>query len=191
MNEHLTPVFEIVVPAIEAAGISYWVYGGIAIAGINGRFVRTNRDVDMFVLDEHYPAASDLIERLGKEIGWISQDTNFRARPKREWFEYGNDKDLLSLMPVYKGDGRVRITFQTSENDYPVSLLTQERRKLGSYLFTTPDNSYIKDLFIRNLKYLIRSGKFRDRPELREKYEKDAKVILSEKERDSYWGQYR
>ena len=94
-------------------------------------------------------------------------------------------------MTVYKNDDRVRVIFQTSVNDYPVSLLTQQQRTLGPHLFSTPDNSYIKDLFIRNLKYLIKSGKFRDRPELREKYEKDARVILSEAEIDSYWGQYR
>jgi hypothetical protein len=191
VNEHLTPVFEVVLPAIEHAGIPYWVYGGVAIAGINGEFVRANTDVDLFVVDEDYEAARDSIELLGKELGWTPRDTNFRARPKREWFELGNDKDLLSIMPVYKGDGRVRIVFQTSTNDYPISVLTQRQRRLGPFVFPTPDNSYIKDLFIRNLKYLIKSGRFRDRPELREKYEKDANVILNEVERDFYWGQYR
>lgn len=191
MNEHLTPIFTTVLPAIENAGIPYWVYGGIAIAGINGTFIRVNTDVDLFVLNEQYQATIDLIEPVGRKLRWRSQDTNFRNRPKREWFEYGNDKDLLSIMPVYKNDDRVRVIFQTSVNDYPVSLLTQQQRTLGPHLFSTPDNSYIKDLFIRNLKYLIKSGKFRDRPELREKYEKDARVILSEAEIDSYWGQYR
>jgi len=191
MNEHLTPIFEAVIPAIENAGISYWVYGGIAIAGINGEFVRVNTDVDLIVLNEQYQAAIDLIEPLGRKLGWTFQDTNFRNRPKREWFEYGNDKDLLSIMPVYKNDGSVRIIFQTSENDYPISLLTQQQRTIGTYVFFTPDKSYIKDLFIRNLKYLIKSGKFQDRPGLRDKYEKDANVILNDEERNSFWGPYR
>jgi hypothetical protein len=188
MNEHLKPIFEVVLPAVEKAGIPYWIYGGIAIAGINEAFVRINTDVDLFVLNENYQAVIDLIEPLGKELGWRFQDTNFRARPKREWFEHGNDKDLLSIMPVYKGDGRVRIIFQTSVNDYPVSLLTQKQRNLVSYAFPTPDDSYIKDLFIRNLKYLIKSRKFRDCTDLRDKYEKDASVILNEEERRSFWG---
>ena len=191
MNEHLQPVFELIVPAIEEAGISYWVYGGVAIAGIKGEFVRRNRDVDLFVLDEDYKLTRDVIQRIAENVGWTFIDSNYRNRPKREWFERGHDKDLLSLMPVYKLDARVRIIFQTSTNDFPGSVLDRQKRRVERWVFTTPDNSYLKELFMRNLKYIVKVGKFADQPELRDKYEKDAAVMLSDQERDAFWGPYR
>ena len=43
INEHLGPVFEEVLPAISNAGIKYWVYGGVGVAGINGKYIRENQ----------------------------------------------------------------------------------------------------------------------------------------------------
>ena len=41
---------------IERAGIPYWVYGGIAVAGIAGQFIRPSPtvDVDIFVFEEDF-----------------------------------------------------------------------------------------------------------------------------------------
>jgi hypothetical protein len=190
MNERLQPVFELIVPAIEQAGISYWIYGGVAIAGIKGEFIRQNRDVDLFVLDEDYESTRNIIQSIAENLGWRFIDTNYKNRPKREWFEPDDDKDLLSLMPVFKLDARVRIIFQTSINDFPVSVLDRHKRRVGPWVFTTPDNTYLKELFLRNLKYIIKVGKFASKQELRDKYKKDATVILSDEERNTFWGPY-
>jgi hypothetical protein len=38
MNEHLEPVFIVLLPGLEKAGIDYWVFAGVAIAGLQGEF---------------------------------------------------------------------------------------------------------------------------------------------------------
>jgi len=190
MNDHLIPVFERILPAIERAGIRYWVYGGVAIAGIKGRFIRDNEDADVFVLGEDYSAVLDTVETPARSLGWTIQDTNFKDRPKREFFRQGSRKDVLSLMPAYRVGDLVRVVFQTSKIDFPLSMLNQQKRTLGSYIFSTPDTDFIKELFIHNLRYLVRSKKFRDRADLRNKYEIDAAVILNESESDYFWGPY-
>ena|ERR1700741_1910188 len=45
MNEHLAPIFSVVLPELHRSGSKYWVYGGVAIAGIKGNFLRPNPDV--------------------------------------------------------------------------------------------------------------------------------------------------
>ena len=51
-NTHLAPVFNEIFPLLIAQEIKYWVYGGVAIAGVKGSFGRKNADVDVFVLEE-------------------------------------------------------------------------------------------------------------------------------------------
>jgi len=191
MNPHLTPVFQDILPSLDQAGVSYWVYGGIAVAGIKGEFIRSNNDVDLFVLEQNYQAAIHVIDPLSKELGWTVKDTNFNNRPKREFFGQGNHQDLLSIMPVFQKEQNIVVVFQTSRKSFPAKTLYREQRSIGSYRFTTPSIAIMKELFLHNLDYLIRSKKFRDRKELRDKYEADAKVILSEEERNAFWSEGR
>lgn len=64
MNDHLEPVFKILLPALEDAGIDYWIYGGIGIADITGGFIRNNRDVDIFVRETDYSQAKIILEGI-------------------------------------------------------------------------------------------------------------------------------
>jgi len=54
INEHLGPVFEEVLLAISNVGIKYWVFGGVAVAGINGKYIRENQDIDIYVQEEDF-----------------------------------------------------------------------------------------------------------------------------------------
>src|SRR3989339_726482 len=40
MNEHLEPIFRIFLTGLEESEIDYWVYGGIAVAALVGRFIK-------------------------------------------------------------------------------------------------------------------------------------------------------
>ena len=64
MNEHLSPIFKIILPAIEKAEIVYGVFGGIGITAYAGEFFRENEDVDIFVLEESYGRTIDIVEKL-------------------------------------------------------------------------------------------------------------------------------
>ena len=37
-NEHLAPVFEVMLPTLDENGVCYWVYGGVGVAGTVGEF---------------------------------------------------------------------------------------------------------------------------------------------------------
>jgi len=65
MNEHLKPIFEAVLPALENGGIPYWV----AIAGVNSNHLRHNPDVDVFVVSENFDQAIALIADLETRLG--------------------------------------------------------------------------------------------------------------------------
>jgi phosphorylcholine metabolism protein LicD len=100
MNEHLKCVFEIVLPAVEQAGIRYWVYGGVAIAGIKGKFMRPNHpDVDLFVMEDDYEKIVETISKFESALGWTPKDDESEKRKKRNWFAPGRDENILSVVP--------------------------------------------------------------------------------------------
>ena len=89
MNEHLRQIFEAIIPAIENADIAYWVYGGIAIAGLNGAYLRENPDVDIFVMSNDYELLMSKIdsgkllkdrrEKLKHDAKVLMSDDEYRA----------------------------------------------------------------------------------------------------------------
>lgn len=173
MNAHLKPVFELVLPAIESAGIAYWVYGGVAIAGINRAFLRKNPDVDVFVMNDDYDKTVGLVARLEKELGWTHKDAKEqRDRRKRDWFAGGNHRDIFSVVAAYPvKDSRVQFKF--GRDFFPNSPLTEEERRIDSYCFVSPSADLLKELLI---------AKSNERKPLRERIEKlkiDAKVIMT------------
>lgn len=182
MNEHLYPIFETILPAFEKAGIRYWIIGGVAIAGIVGKFLRENKDVDVVVLEEDYEKAIAIAETLTANFGWTFIDSFFNQRPKREFFRPGIKDDAFSIMPIYYTDDVVNYVFQTSTKQFPSDILIQVNRETGVRSFFTPKTEFIKDLFLYNVSYLVRSGKFRDRPEIRHNVEVDRTALLNEGE---------
>src|SRR5829696_1843077 len=111
MNEHLKCVFEIVLPAVEQAGIRYWVYGGVAVAGIKGKFMRPNPDVDLFVMEHDYEKIVEIISEFESAFGWRPKDDDSEKRKKRDWFPSGRDEDILSVVPVFSDGDQIRFVF--------------------------------------------------------------------------------
>jgi hypothetical protein len=73
MNKHLQPVFDDLLPVLEGAGIEYWVYGGVGRAGVVGRFIRPNGDVDIFVKEIDFRPATSLLEDKCNEMCFASR----------------------------------------------------------------------------------------------------------------------
>lgn len=177
MNEHLKPVFQFVLTAIEVAGIPYWVYGGVATAAIAGRFIRPSPDVDIFVLNDDYERTIEVVGRLEEGLNWKrkrSAGLLREKRPKQEWCIPNHEKDdIFSLIPVYKVGNKIQFVY-TPRDLIPDSALTQERRTINGFSFVTPSVEFIRELFIHKL----RSGRLSK--ERIEKCRKDAEVLFPE-----------
>ncbi|SRR6266545_4722705 len=184
MNEHLNPIFETILPAIEKARIPYWVYGGIAIAGIKGQFIRPSKDVDVFVVNEDYERTIELVTALERGLDWEHGDARLLKgkRPKRSWFVVGNRHDIFSVIPVYRVGDRVQFIYQTDL--IPKNSLTQERRIINGYAFVTPNAEFIKELFLHK----VDGGNLTK--ERQRKCRTDADVILTEDERTRLFAKF-
>jgi hypothetical protein len=177
MNKHLKQIFETIIPAIEKAGIAYWVYGGVAAAGIKGAYFRENPDVDVFVMSDDFEKLTALVTRLGKELNWEDRDApRQRGRRKREWRIAG--KEVLAVIEVYPDSDAVRFVFGT--DFIPRSPLTVVRRTIGDYSFNTPSNEFIKELLFAkvNSRELHKTR--------RKKLKDDARIIMSEDEHRAF-----
>ena len=78
MNEHLQPVFEILLPELERARIQYWVYEGMGIAGVVGEFIRKNGDVDIFVREADFGNTESVLRG-------VCSRHSFKLTLKRGW----------------------------------------------------------------------------------------------------------
>ena len=175
MNEHLKPIFETVLPVIESGGIPYWIYGGVAIAGINGDYVRYNLDVDTFVTSDDYDKTINLITLYETGLNWEHRDAKpQRGRRKREWRIVGSNRDILSVIEVYPVGKSVRFIFGT--DFIPQNPLSTERRTIGDYSFVTPSKEFMKELLMSK----VNSGSL-NRDRIR-KLKIDAKVVMTEDE---------
>lgn len=144
MNEHLRQIFEVIIPAIENADIAYWVYGGVAIAGINGAYLRETPDVDIFVMTNDYDKTIRLVTCFEKALNWEHCDAKPQGgRRKRAWHIVGERKDIFSVIEVYPVGERVRFVFGT--DFIPQSPLTAVSHRIGDYLFITPSNESSKN----------------------------------------------
>jgi hypothetical protein len=175
VNEHLNPVFESVLPALTQVGIHYWVYGGVAIAGINGAYIRENPDVDVFVRNEDFDKAIESVERLEKTLGWKHEDAvPQRGRRKRDWYVLDTGREIFSIVPVFGFGGLVRFVF--GRDFVPTTVLTSVSRRVGSYVFNTPSTEFMKELLVNK----VESGKLlRER---RKKLKLDARVVMDDDE---------
>ena len=179
MNDHLKPIFEIVIPRLEKANIAYWVYGGVGYASMVGRFYRKNTDVDLFVLENEFEKVEALLEHVCKEGNWKTcKSFNRFNRPKIEL--YAKRRERCSVIPVYKANSYVSFKFSRRPKDYPLDILTPVKRKLESFEFHSPQDNFLKQLL---LDYLGCKKKYPNK----DKRIEDARHILSQSEFEKYF----
>ena len=179
MNEHLKPIFETVLPALESVGIPYWVYGGVAIAGVNGSYLRHNPDVDVFVVSENFDRAIAIITDLETRLGWEHKDARpQRGRRKTDWYVTGSRRDIFSVVPVFRDRDRVKFIF---EQDFvPHNSLSSVIRTIGPYRFTTPSKQFLNELLTSKAN---RGNLLRER---KKKLRIDARVIMEDDEYEKF-----
>ncbi|MFZ2663752.1 MAG: hypothetical protein WAX66_00055 [Patescibacteria group bacterium] len=181
-NEHLKPVFNEIIPAITSLGIKYWVYGGVAIAGIKGKFDRKNADVDIFVQEKDFETVSRIVsEYANKREGIIPVPTIENGRPKIELKPKGSRFDWFSAVPVYEVGDKIEFRFKEKSKLMDMDVLKEVERKVNNYTFITPSDYHIKELFKHYLKTKrlmeknkIDSENFLDASDLQEIFKKDS-----------------
>lgn len=186
-NEHLKPVFEEIIPAITSLGIKYWVYGGVAIASIKGKFYRNNADVDIFVQEKDFEAVSQLVRNYtSKKENLNAILTVENGRPKIEIKHKGSRYDWFSAVPVYVVGDEVEFKFKEKNKLMNHEVLTEVIRKIDNYTFVTPSDLHIKELFKHYLKTkrLMEKNKidaenFLDINDLQEIFQKDSTLSES------------
>lgn len=178
MNKRLKPVFEIILPALERAGIKCMVYGGIAIAGVKGEWLRENPDVDVFILDHDFKTAEKILVDLAKINEWtvMKDEQLVPGRPKIDLFFKNEDEDFFSIVTVSEiEEGNIKFKFYNSEKIFSKNILIRKLRTVKEVQFFTPEDRYIKDLFIHRLENLgarLKEDKF-------DKYKVDSQFILN------------
>lgn len=149
MNERLKPVFNILLIGLEKAAIDYWVYGGISIAAYAGRFVRENGDIDIFVREDSFGKAADIIEEICRENSFKFVLTK-SERPKID--VYINNKQLFSMIPVYPKDDSIEFKYKKVNEYYSDQILERAERVISGFRFFTPPDQFIREMFINHMK---------------------------------------
>jgi hypothetical protein len=164
LNRHLMVVLEKVLPAFTEAGIKYWVYGGIGIAGVAAAPVRDNKDVDIYVLSVDFPRVEPVLQKLCEMQNAADPDSwkiekpgpiKETGRPKLELLI--KRRERLSVVPIYKTDKGVEFRIKQS---YPLpdTALNQELRTVDGFSFFTPPKEIIQILLLNKIleiKHLI------------------------------------
>lgn len=183
MNEHLKPVFKVILPRLEGAQIDYWVFGGVGVAACAGSFIREdNKDVDIFVRDTDFERAEAVLVDLSKLVGFkLEPGThNEGERPKVEIKISGVER--FSMIPVYEKDTVVIFKYNDGDQKYPNQILKRIERNVSDCRFFTSSDEFIKDMLIKYIK--IRQCKKKNC----DKIKKDAKAVLSAEEFSALFG---
>lgn len=148
-NLHLAVVFEEILPVIDKAGFKYWVFGGVAVAGVIGKFIRTNDDVDVYVLEENFEDIRHQLELLCQtHAGWGLRNARPKKRTGRPKFDiHINKHEILSVIPVYKTAKGVEFRVTGVELLPTDQTLTQEHRFVDGFSFFSPPQNIIKAIF--------------------------------------------
>jgi len=177
MNKHLEPVFNVLLLGLEKAEIDYWVYGGISIAALVGKFIRTNKDVDIFVKETDYQKVKSILEDLCSKNNYSPISCTPLKKTKRPKLDIKiNKEERLSVVSIYLKNNSVEFRFWKGPEKYPHEILEKVKRNISGYRFFTPQNEYIKKLFINYLR--SRRDKIN-----KEKLQIDARAILTKNER--------
>jgi hypothetical protein len=155
VNEHLAVVFHEMLPAITRAGLRYWVYGGVGVAGVAGRFLperRKNHDVDIYVLNSEFSEVRSVLAGLCSTKPWRLKDYRplKNGRPKFE--VHANGLELLSVVPVYETPAGVELLVNTRLG-LPAGALTQQLTEVDAYKFFSPSADTIKAILTNLLQH--------------------------------------
>ena len=133
-------------PALEKAGIDYWVWGGIGIAGAKKVFREeiSNNDVDVIVKDSDWEKSKILLRQLAFELGLEYRESEkYSDSFKIELIYKG--KEIFSAVPVFAKDDHVDFRYGQK---FPLDFLEPELREVDRYKFPTLKDKYLKELFI-------------------------------------------
>ena len=150
LNTHLKPVFEILLPSFNNAEIDYWVFGGVGISAYVGKFIRKNKDIDVFVKEADFKKTISILARVCasnnfKFISHVPQG----GRPKIDIKI--NGKELLSVIPVYLVNDIIEFRFGKIVDKYSLQVIDKVERNIDGNRFYTPPNEYIKKIFLNHL----------------------------------------
>lgn len=175
MNNHLDPIFGIILPIIEKNKIDYWVYGGISIAAYAGKFIRNNRDVDIFIKEADLENTKIILEKACRQNKFeINNHQKTNNRPK---IEIKIDSvERFSVIPIFQQKDFVLFRYKDGDQKYPIDILIKTERNLSGFKFFTSQNRFIKDMFIKHIE--VRPDKTK-----RKKIILDALAILTLEER--------
>jgi len=178
MNEKLEPIFKVILPGLEKVGVNYWVFGGVSIAAYVGKFIRHNKDVDIFVKETDFQQTKSILNDICELNGYqLISHTPLEGRPKLDIRI--NGKELLSVIPAYLRNSIVEFEFGKVIDKYPPKILEKVERNIDGNKFYTPSNEYIKKFFLNHL--IARRDKI-NRPEIRT----DIEAILTLGEQEKY-----
>lgn len=176
MNKPLKPVFEFLLPSLEEAKIDYWVFGGLSVAAYIGRFIRNNKDVDIFVKNIDFFKAKKLLDDLCRQNDFKVKSGSQKngERPKIE-IEI-DTIERFSMIPIYQEGDMVIFKYNDGDQKYPNDILKKVERNISGFNFITSQDKFIKEMFINHIE--VRPDK-----KNREKIMIDARAILSFDER--------
>jgi hypothetical protein len=176
MNKHLKPVFKILLPELEKVGIDYWVFGGVSIASYAQRFIRRNKDVDVFVRYTDFDRVKSVLEMSCHHNQFHLKyfpPKNSNSKPKIDVMINGDE--IMSVIPVYQKNNVIEFKYPKGNEKYSVQILEKVRRKISDYECFTPPDEFIKEIFINHMKA-------RPDKKKRKNFQIDAKEILNQDE---------
>ena len=151
LNDSIGVIFEHVLPSLTSAGIKYWVYGGVGVAGAAGKPVRNNGDVDIYVLNEDFSMAEGVLRRLCEEHN-VSNTDRWEIKPRgplrtgRPKLDFLiTDRERLSVVPIYNTDNGIEFRVDKIF-PLPKEALIQELKTVDGYEFYSPPRNIIKIL---------------------------------------------
>lgn len=177
-NAHLEPVFKTLLPELEKVRIDYWVFGGVGIAAYAGKFIRNNKDVDIFVKEIDFQKTTSILKDVCVSNGFeLIPHAPQEERPKIDIKI--NGKELLSVIPAYLKDNSVMFKFGKVTDKHAPQILEKVKRNIDGNKFYTSSNKYIKQFFLNHL--AARKDKIK-RPEIKT----DIEVVFTPDEQARY-----
>jgi hypothetical protein len=174
MNKHLEPVFSLILPELEQAGIEYWAFGGIGVAALAREFIRKNNDVDIFVKEKDFEKTKSILYGLCKKYNDFQMMPPMEQNPKQK-IDISKDKSkIFSVIPVFFKNDLIEFRYPEKYGGnevYSTEILKRVERNISGYRFFTSLNRFIIQKFFKHL--AVRPEKLRRLP-----VRKDVEAIL-------------